>query len=192
MVSLCQCSLKNKLCLYLCLFVLFCCSVLFFFWTVDTKVVLTAAILFSRYSPLTMTEWELLTKPLQWCYTRPGSNLYSGDSVLHVSHITTQSWTSSDLNSSSLCLSVYRQYLCSCLFSFHICSSFFSHSVSINLLYLFLSFSLSVCGSCLAISQWPFSSQQFKLRKKKNPLNVQPNSWKMRIQLLYTRKLRCS
>lgn len=54
---------------FVCIYVFLCCFVCF--WTVDTKVVLTAAILFSRYSPLTMTEWELLTKPLQWCYTRP-------------------------------------------------------------------------------------------------------------------------
>lgn len=145
---------------------------------VDTKVVLTAAILFSRNSPITMTEWELLTKPLQWCYTRPGSSLYSGDSVLHVSHITTQSQTSLDLNSSSLCVSAYQQYVSSCLCLFLFSPS---HSVSINLFYLFLSHSASFSSlsvfSSFTISQWLFLSQQFKLRKKKcSTLNVQPNS----------------
>lgn len=151
---------------FVCIYVFLCCSVLFF-WTVDTKVVLTAAILFSRYSPLTMTEWELLTKPLQWCYTRPGSNLYSGDSVLHVSHITTQSWTSSDLNSSSLCLSVYRQYLCSCLFSFHICSSFFpTLSLSIFSTSFCLSLSLSVFLVSLYLSG-PFRHSNSNSGKRK-------------------------
>lgn len=43
---------------------------LFFCELVDTKVVLTAAIRFSR-SLLTMTEWELLTKPTNQLNSSP-------------------------------------------------------------------------------------------------------------------------
>lgn len=54
---------------------------------VDTKIVLTAAILFCRHSPLTLTEWEPLTKLVLWCYTRPaGRSLCRGDCRSCVTH----------------------------------------------------------------------------------------------------------
>lgn len=89
-----------------------------------------------------------------------------------------------------LSLSV-QQYPCSCL-PLSLLSS--SHSVSIDLFYLSLSHSsLSLlCLLSLDLSG-PFRHSNSNSGKIKNPLNVQPNSWKMRKQLLYTRKLRwCS
>lgn len=141
---------------FVCIYVFLCCL----FWTVDTKVVLTAAILFSRYSPLnhdrvgtshqtlTMVLYSPRQQPLQW-------------RLCSSSHITSQSGNSSDLNSSSLRLSAYRQYLRSCLLS-HVLS------LPLCLYQSSLPLSVSPLSSCLwfAISQWPFSSQQFKLRKK--------------------------
>lgn len=133
------------------------CAVFFFFLTVDTKVVLTAAILFSRYSPLTTTEWELLTKHYNGAILAQQQPLQWGLAPPHVTHHKSK-W---NLIGPKQQLSVS---LCSCL------PLSLSPTLSINLLYLFLShfsFSLSVCGSSLTISQWPFLSQQFKLRKKR-------------------------
>lgn len=125
-----------------------------------------------------MTEWELLTKPLQWCYTRPGSKPLQwrlcSSCVTHHNSKSNLIGPKQQL-SLSLCVPTVSLFL---PFSFPLLFS--SHSVSINLFYLFLSFlshSLFLSFSLLfffyyyyfslAISQWPFSSQQFKLRKKK-------------------------
>lgn len=130
-----------------------------------------------------MTEWELLTKPLQWCYTRPGSKPLQWRLCSScVTHHNSKSNLIGPKQQLSLSLHVPTVSLFLPL-SFPPLLSF-PHSVSINLFYLFQSFYLflyfSLSLGCflifsLAISQWPFSSQQFKLRKK-NPLNVQPNS----------------
>lgn len=91
------------------------------------------------------------------------------ETLFFMCHIATPSGTSSDLNSSSLslCVPTVSLFLPFFLLLLLLLSS---HSVSFHLFYL----SLSLCPpvplssvSSLAISQWPFSSQQFKLRKKK-------------------------
>lgn len=123
-------------------FVLFFVCLFVCFWTVDTKVVLTAAILFSRYSPFTTTEWELLTKPLQWCYTHPHHppptpqqqppqwRLFSMRHELKPNLVGPKQQLSL-----SLCVPTVSLFLPFSLSRL----LFFSHSVSFDLLYLSLS-----------------------------------------------------
>lgn len=114
---------------------------------VDTKVVLTAAILFSRYFSRIATEWELLTKSFKmvlYLAQQQEQNLCNGDSVLHVSIIAvqphpTESAASFYVTAASPRLVSLSQISLSLLFFF----LFFSHSVFVNLLYLSLSLSLS-------------------------------------------------
>lgn len=161
-------------------FVLFFVCLFVCFWTVDTKVVLTAAILFSRYSPFTTTEWELLTKPLQWCYTHPHHppptpqqqppqwRLFSMRHELKPNLVGPKQQLSL-----SLCVPTVSLFLpfslSRLLFFSPLCLFRSALPLSVSLSLLLLSF----CGSSLALSQWPFLSQRFKLRKvKENPLNV--------------------
>lgn len=86
-------------------------------------------------------------------------------------------------------LSVYKQHLCLCLSLSHLLYSFFPLCPYESSLPLSVSLSLSLlffaCYILVAIFVTAIQTQE-------NPLNVQPNSWKMRIQLLYTRKSQCS
>lgn len=125
-----------------------------------------------------MTEWELLTKPLQWCYTRPGSKPLQwrlcSSCVTHHNSKSNLIGPKQQL-SLSLCVPTVSLFL---PFSFPLLFfptlSLSISSTSFCLFYPFLYFSHSLCCFffffnffSLAISQWPFSSQQFKLRKKK-------------------------
>lgn len=130
-----------------------------------------------------MTEWELLTKPLQWCYTRPGSKPLQWRLCSScVTHHNSKSNLIGPKQQLSLSLRVPTVSLFLPL-SFPPLLSF-PHSVSINLFYLFLSFYLflyfSLSLGCFLFFLSLYLSGPFRHSNsnsgKKNPLNVQPNS----------------
>lgn len=126
---------------------------------VDTKVVLTAAILFSRYFSRIVTEWELLTKSFKmvlYLAQQQEQNLCNGDSVLHVSIIAVQPHPTESAASfyvSNSSVSAFGFSLSD--FSFTLVFLFlFSHSVFVNLLYLSLSLSPSLLLSFSIVSHY--------------------------------------
>lgn len=154
---------------------------------VDTKVVLTAAILFSRYFSRIATEWELLTKSFKmvlYLAQQQEQNLCNGDSVLHVSIIAVQPHPTESAASfyvSNSSVSAFGFSLSDFSFTLVFFLFLFSHSVFVNLLYLSLSLTISLSPFVFFYSlslypSGPFCHSNSNSGIKRNPLNVQPNS----------------